>query len=123
MHRRFVIHGSRLTAWEGASILIRMDAPALLLPPRQTEPFVNRDGLHLAVEAQGGAGGPILLFAHGFGQTRGAWNGAAAALAAQGHRCISFDARGHGESGRAPDGGYHMQQFVDDLLALARAQP
>ncbi|BFI96948.1 MAG: alpha/beta hydrolase [Rhodanobacter sp.] len=63
------------------------------------------------------------MFAHGFGQTRGAWNGAVGSLAARGYRCVSFDARGHGESGHVPDGGYHMQQFVDDLSMLARAQP
>ncbi|MBD8897636.1 alpha/beta hydrolase [Rhodanobacter sp. DHG33] len=89
----------------------------------KSEPVATRDGLRLAVETYRGDGAPTLLFAHGFGQTRGAWNGAAAALAAQGYRCISFDSRGHGESGRASDGDYHMQQFVDDLLTLARAQP
>jgi pimeloyl-ACP methyl ester carboxylesterase len=79
--------------------------------------------LRLAVETYRPDGAPTLLFAHGFGQTRGAWGGAAATLATQGYHCISFDARGHGESGRASDGDYHMQQFVDDLLALAHAQP
>ena len=81
------------------------------------------DGLRLAVETCGAADAPGLLFAHGFGQTRGAWGGAVAALAAQGCRCVSYDARGHGESGHPPDGHYHMQQFADDLLALAHAQP
>jgi len=81
------------------------------------------DGLRLAVETRHAGGAPTLLFAHGFGQTRGAWSGATTALAAQGCRCVGFDARGHGESGRLPDGGYHMQQFADDLLGLARAQP
>ncbi|MDE2315185.1 MAG: alpha/beta fold hydrolase [Xanthomonadaceae bacterium] len=81
------------------------------------------DGLPLAVETHLAGGAPTLLFAHGFGQTRGAWIGSIAALAARGCRCISYDARGHGESARVPDGGYHMQQFVDDLLLLARSQP
>jgi pimeloyl-ACP methyl ester carboxylesterase len=85
--------------------------------------FRASDGLALAVESHRAGGTPTLLFAHGFGQTRGAWGGTIAALAAQGCHCIGYDARGHGESGRVPDGAYHMQQFVDDLLALARAQP
>jgi pimeloyl-ACP methyl ester carboxylesterase len=68
-------------------------------------------------------GGPSLLFAHGFGQTRGAWTAAASALSAAGCRCITFDSRGHGESGRVSDGDYHMDQFADDLLRLAAAQP
>jgi pimeloyl-ACP methyl ester carboxylesterase len=94
---------------------------------RETSFEPMRDGLRLSVEVRQSAGVtrlevPSLLFAHGFGQTRGAWNGAANALAARGFRCVCFDSRGHGESGRVPDGEYHMQQFADDLLTLARAQ-
>ncbi|HET6804855.1 MAG TPA: alpha/beta hydrolase [Frateuria sp.] len=85
--------------------------------------FDAADGVSLAVETRHPAGSPTLLFAHGFGQTRGAWNGAADALAARGCRCVSFDSRGHGESGRLADGDYHMDQFAGDLYALAQAQP
>jgi len=79
--------------------------------------------LSLAVQTRNPSGDPGLLFAHGFGQTRGAWNGASTALAAAGCRCVTFDSRGHGESGRLADGDYHMDQFGDDLLRLATAQP
>lgn len=83
--------------------------------------------LNLAVETWNAHGAPSLLFAHGFGQTRGAWNGTAAALARSGCRCVTFDARGHGESDRllsaSAAGGYHMDQFADDLHRLAGAQP
>lgn len=79
--------------------------------------------LTLAVETRCPDGHPTLLFAHGFGQTRGAWNGTAAALAQAGCRCVTFDARGHGESDRVPGGNYHMDQFADDLRRLAVAQP
>jgi pimeloyl-ACP methyl ester carboxylesterase len=84
--------------------------------------FPSHDGLPLAVDVRG-KGDPTLLFAHGFGQTRGAWNGAADALAARGWRCVSFDSRGHGESGRVANGDYHIEQFAGDLHALALAQP
>lgn len=84
--------------------------------------------LDLAVQTRNPAGRPCLLFAHGFGQTRGAWHGAASALASAGCRCVTYDARGHGESDRvAHDAeagrGYHMDQFADDMLRLATAQP
>ncbi|MDW2982661.1 alpha/beta hydrolase [Rhodanobacter sp. KK11] len=79
--------------------------------------------LSLAVETRRPEGRPALLFAHGFGQTRGAWGGTALALAQAGCRCVMFDARGHGESDRVPGGGYHMDQFADDLRRLAAAQP
>jgi len=80
------------------------------------------DGLELSVEVRQPLGTPTLLFAHGFGQTRGAWRGASEALAEQGYRCVSFDARGHGESSWLPGGEYHMEQFVGDLRLLAHAE-
>jgi pimeloyl-ACP methyl ester carboxylesterase len=89
-------------------------------------PTINRfpvADLSLAVETRHPAGHPTLLFAHGFGQTRGAWSGAAAALADAGCRCVTFDTRGHGESDRVVNGDYHMDQFADDLLRTAAAQP
>jgi pimeloyl-ACP methyl ester carboxylesterase len=84
--------------------------------------YVTADGLSLAVEVHHAEGRPTLVFAHGFGQTRGAWKAAAATMAALGYSCVSFDSRGHGASDRVAGGGYHMQQFVDDLLGVARAQ-
>ena len=90
-------------------------------------PHVSRlltpDGLALAVETHGDAGRPVLLFAHGFGQTRGAWSGSAAALAAEGCQCVTFDSRGHGQSDRVDSGDYHIEQFAGDLALLAARQP
>jgi pimeloyl-ACP methyl ester carboxylesterase len=78
----------------------------------------TRDGLSLAVETRGPAGAPTLLFAHGFGQSRHAWTRAAEALADRGWHTLTFDARGHGDSGRLADGHYLLAQFVDDLLIV-----
>jgi len=92
----------------------------------QSIPEVSRFAaadLELAVETLCPDGRPTLLFAHGFGQTRGAWGGAMQKLSANGCRCVSYDSRGHGESGRVQGGDYHMDQFADDLLQLAAAQP
>jgi pimeloyl-ACP methyl ester carboxylesterase len=38
-----------------------------------------------------------------------------------GWRTVTFDARGHGDSGRLADGRYVLEQFVDDLLIVARS--
>ncbi|MET0256525.1 MAG: alpha/beta hydrolase [Luteibacter sp.] len=81
--------------------------------------LVSIDGIALATQRWHGERSPALLFAHGFGQTRHAWNGAARALAAEGFDATTFDARGHGESERVPRGDYHMEQFVADLLTVA----
>jgi len=85
--------------------------------------YAAADGVRLAVDVRQPDGRPALLFAHGFGQTRHAWTATAAALAGEGLRCVTFDSRGHGESGRVPGGDYHMEQFVADLVGLARSQP
>lgn len=64
-----------------------------------------------------------LLFAHGFGQTRGAWLHSGRALAMEGHAGLAYDARGHGESARnAADLAYTGEQFADDLIIIAGEQ-
>lgn len=80
-----------------------------------------RDGLRLACEHFGDETSPMLLFAHGFGQTRHAWDESAATLAHAGWHCLTTDARGHGESGWRDDGCYDYAQFVDDLAGIVRS--
>lgn len=88
--------------------------------PSTRQRLASYDGLALATQHWRGEREPALVFAHGFGQTRHAWNGSARALAGQGYDATTFDARGHGESAWAADGEYHMEQFVGDLLAVTR---
>lgn len=69
-------------------------------------------------------GHPALIYAHGFGQTRGAWNRSGEAMAAHGYAGLAYDARGHGESDRnAVDLPYTGDQFADDLIVVAGEQP
>lgn len=83
--------------------------------------FQSADGLPLALETRGARAAAPVVFAHGFGQTRQAWTRSAQALAAAGFRTITADMRGHGESGRLASGDYHLEQFLDDLLRVARS--
>ncbi|MBD8524970.1 alpha/beta fold hydrolase [Pseudomarimonas arenosa] len=77
------------------------------------------DGVRLAFDHWPNPG-PGVLFAHGFGQTRGAWCATATRLAAIGYDVRALDARGHGDSDWLPEGGqYAMQQFIEDLEASA----
>ncbi|HET7266734.1 MAG TPA: alpha/beta fold hydrolase [Oleiagrimonas sp.] len=92
-------------------------------PDLETGTLQAADGVSLAWDCRRADGAPSLLFAHGFGQTRGAWGASAQALADAGCRCVSFDARGHGDSGRVDGGAYAMEQFVDDMARMAAAQP
>jgi pimeloyl-ACP methyl ester carboxylesterase len=79
--------------------------------------FVAPSGLRIAADEWPGVG-PAVVLAHGGGQTRHSWGGTAETLAAHGHRVISMDLRGHGDSDWAPDGDYHMSAYRDDALAV-----
>ncbi len=69
--------------------------------------------MKITVDHWPGDGSPVLL-AHGGGQTRHSWGGTAAALASHGHRVVSMDLRGHGDSAWDPDGDYSMGAYAAD---------
>ena len=60
----------------------------------------------------------VLLFPGG-GQTRQSWSGLQTALAMRDVRTLALDLRGHGQSGRAPDGDYALSAYVDDIGEVA----
>ncbi|MFV0319876.1 MAG: alpha/beta fold hydrolase [Microbacterium sp.] len=61
--------------------------------------------------------GSVLLL-HGGGQTRHSWRRTGARLARAGWTAAAFDARGHGDSGWAPDGDYSAAALVGDARQL-----
>lgn len=65
----------------------------------------------------------FVLFAHGGGQTRHAWQSSARLLADKGMHALSLDLRGHGESAWAADADYSMEAFAHDLIAVAAKLP
>src|SRR4249920_1839416 len=73
------------------------------------------DGTHIAADAWGDAGGPLVLLLHGGGQTRHAWGDTGRALGAAGYHAVAFDARGHGDSDWPADGNYAPDAMVGDL--------
>jgi pimeloyl-ACP methyl ester carboxylesterase len=81
--------------------------------------MVASDGVRLAA-LHGTGGGPGVLFAHGFGQTRHAWLATQERLAHAGRANLAWDMRGHGQSARNPAASpYSGEQFVDDLRVAA----
>ena len=82
-------------------------------------PFIEaHDGTHL-YWTQWGVGRPI-LFLNSAGMTTQMWDYQMIAFADHGYRCIAFDRRGHGQSGR-PTGGYDYDTFADDVAAVITA--
>jgi 3-oxoadipate enol-lactonase len=82
---------------------------------------VERDGHMLAGESSGD-GSPVVLL-HGITATRRYVVHGSKVLARRGHRQITYDARGHGESDPAPGrGGYSFPELVGDLEAVLDAE-
>jgi pimeloyl-ACP methyl ester carboxylesterase len=79
--------------------------------------------LRIVGDAYGDPSAPPVVLLHGGGQTRHAWGGTAAALAAHGHHAIAIDLRGHGDSGWDRDADYRVEAFARDLCAVARQLP
>jgi pimeloyl-ACP methyl ester carboxylesterase len=73
------------------------------------------DGTRLHVEEFGS--GPCLVFSHGFSLTQDAWHYQRRDLPAS-FRCVFFDQRGHGRSGRPRKDDYSLRAFAEDLRAV-----
>lgn len=75
-------------------------------------------GLNLVADVRGDDDALPVLFLHGGGQTRHAWDTSAEIVAAEGFQTISVDLRGHGESDWAPDGDYSFAGYIGDCIAI-----
>jgi pimeloyl-ACP methyl ester carboxylesterase len=75
-------------------------------------------GLRLAADRWGDRGDPVVLFLHGAGQSRRAWDDTARAVADAGWQPIVVDHRGHGESDWPRGADYSWDHFADDVDAI-----
>ena len=90
---------------------------------KQALAFKGCDNIDLVGEGRGNPKNPTVLFAHGGGQTRHAWGGAANALAEQGFYAVTLDLRGHGDSSWCPDGNYDLEFYAHDIIEVTKALP
>ena len=72
--------------------------------------------VELHYEDTGGDGRPVVLI-HGWPLSGRSWGDQLSALTGAGHRVVTYDRRGFGESGK-PESGYDYDTFADDLDAL-----
>ena len=93
-----------------------------LLPPEDLGPVRSFDGTDLAVRAAGKAAAPALVFAHGFSLDLTSWHYQWIGLSER-FRCVLFDFRSHGRSGRAAGGDLSPMALGHDLAAVLDALP
>ncbi len=85
---------------------------------RQTVEFHGENGLTLAADEWNrdqGAERPTIVLLHGGGQNRFSWKNTGQILADHGFHVIALDARGHGDSDRAPTAEYTIEAFAEDV--------
>lgn len=84
--------------------------------PRHTR--LRGGGVELAADVWGNPTDPPVIFLHGAGQSRRAWDEAARALAGRGWQALTVDHRGHGDSEWPVETAYEWAHFADDVEAL-----
>ena len=79
-------------------------------------PYIDRDTVHIYFEDHGS--GPAILLSHGYSATSRMWQGQVEALATR-YRVLTWDMRGHGESGSPDDPAlYSEAATVEDMAAI-----
>ena len=82
-------------------------------------PMIDRDGVEIHYESRGA--GSAMLLSHGYGATSRMWDGQVAEFASR-HRVITWDMRGHGQSGDPADPALYAHALtVGDMAAVLDA--
>jgi pimeloyl-ACP methyl ester carboxylesterase len=90
-------------------------------PPRGRQLKVtSADGTELHAEVFGIADGPTLVLLHGWTEALHYWIYQIRELSSE-FRIVAYDLRGHGRSGRPPDGDFAISRFGEDLEAVLGA--
>ena len=81
---------------------------------------IDARGFSFTADLGGPTGGELVLFLHGFPQTRYTWRAEMAALTDEGYRCCAIDQRGYSAGARPADvDAYRPEEMVADALAIA----
>ncbi len=81
-----------------------------------TVPQIDSNGISLNYTDSGGDGRPVVLI-HGWPLSGASWSEQVPALVEAGHRVITYDRRGFGDSDK-PENGYDYDTFAADLAGL-----
>jgi pimeloyl-ACP methyl ester carboxylesterase len=119
--------GATVAVWEAARQRdlrrIEQDPAHRLLsdvPRGERLDVVSRDGTRLRAELFGPADAPPLVLVHGWTCARRFWTAQLHGLADR-FRIITYDLRGHGESGDPTDADFSTDALAEDLQAVLEA--
>ncbi|MFG1429638.1 alpha/beta hydrolase [Xanthobacter sp. V2C-8] len=95
-------------------------ASDVLPPPARAFAVTTPDGLSIQVQEWGAAGGPELLFIHGFSHCALVWMRQAVAPELATCRMVAYDFRGHGGSDKPLDPRFYKEprRWADELAAV-----
>lgn len=79
---------------------------------------LSSDGIRLVWFDHGEPGAAPLMIVHGMGAGADQFDADARFFAARGYRVIVPDLRGHGRSGKSPDGNYAIARMAQDLIEI-----
>ena len=80
-------------------------------------PQIDSNGISLGYTDSGGDGRPVVVLIHGWPLSGASWSEQVPALVEAGHRVITYDRRGFGDSDK-PENGYDYDTFAADLAGL-----
>jgi pimeloyl-ACP methyl ester carboxylesterase len=94
------------------------------LPAVTSETIIGGGGLNLTVYEGGNAGGPAIVFIHGFTGSFLSWQPQLSGSLAEEFRLVAYDFRGHGASDKPLDPAKYTvgTLWADDLDAVIRAK-
>ena len=119
MDRRTLLKSAASTAVGAGLIAAGTDnaisTQAVSSPTKPQDFIETADGVKLAY-SDWGAGKPV-VFIHAWALPSPMWDYQIGPLSERGLRCITYDRRGHGRSGK-PSTGYDCDTLADDLAAL-----
>jgi non-heme chloroperoxidase len=103
---------------------LTIPAPAQQVPslPYTAHTVKSADGVALAVQEWGNPSGPEILFIHGFSQSNLSWSRQVKSDLANAFRMVTFDLRGHGNSGKplVAEAYRESRRWADDIDAIIK---
>lgn len=93
------------------------DEPLGTPPPEDLGTVRSFDGTEIAVRASGPEDAPVLVFAHAFSLDMTTWYYQWQAFSDR-YRCVLYDARGHGRTGKPASDDYSLLAMARDLEAV-----